>query len=109
MVQCIEELSTELELHALGNTEVSCDSEVQSLHSRPIYRVASHIAKGKCRRCGEPSSVKPLRRGLRSRPENWLSGVVCANRVLSEYRAGVCVIAEHRNGEREAGLHLIDS
>src|SRR6266576_4013376 len=107
MVERIEKLGTKLEPRRLCEYEIASYREVQSLHSRPIDRVAARIAKGEGWRRSKCRRVEPCRRRLGAGRKDRLASHIGANRVLTQDRAGVSRVSKHRHGEREAGLNLI--
>src|SRR6266851_6945682 len=87
MVERIEKFGAELETRHLGECEIANYREVQSLHSRPIDRVASRIAEGEGRRRSKCCRVEPCRRRLGTGRKDGLAGDIGANRVFTQHGA----------------------
>src|SRR5258708_23585124 len=109
MIQRVEKFPAELELSSFGQAEIAGQGEIPGLQTRPVNRIAPHITECESRRSGKCSPVEPRRRRVRAMAEDGLAGGVRADGVFTQHCAGVGSIAEYRNREREAGLHLIDS
>ena len=107
MVERVEELGAELEARRLCECETARHRKVQSLHSRPIDRVAARVPEREPRGRSEGGSVEPRGCCLRAGRKYGLSRNIGANRVFSQHRAGVSRVSEHGNRERKAGLNLI--
>lgn len=107
VIEAIKEFAAKLESHSFGNSKVANYREVKSLRSGPVDRVSTNISKGEGGRSDKRGGVEPAARRLRARSKLVLAGGVGANGILSQHCAGIRGVAEHRNGKRETGLHLI--
>src|ERR1035437_4237115 len=107
VVEGIEELCARFKPCLLRHAELAHDAEVHGLHSGTIHRVAPHIAVGVSRGSRKRVGIEPCGRVASAGAKDLLSGEVGADGVLSDDRSGIGGIAEDRDGEREAALHLI--
>jgi hypothetical protein len=95
LVQGVEGFAAEFEPGALRQAEVARDCDVHGLKRRPVDGVASYVAEGVGRWCGECSRIEPFVGRARPGAEDGLSGVVGANGILPKDSAGIRSIAEH--------------
>ncbi len=108
MVKRIKGLSAQLDLDVLGHPKLKLQGKVKGLLPGTINSVSSHITEGERRRRGKCRGVKPIIGRVCAGPEYRLARIVGADWVFAQQRAGVCGIAEHRDGEGKPALRLID-
>jgi hypothetical protein len=108
VIERVEEFGPELQLHFFGQAELALQGEIEALHSGAINRIAPQVAEGKCRWRGEGRRVEPTVGTASARTEDRLAGVIGADWILTQQRAGIGGVAEDRNREWEPALNLID-
>src|SRR5678815_5682671 len=95
VIERIEKFPAELEVHAFGEDEVSVQCQIHCLHPGTLYRISSGISECECGRHGERGRIHPLTRSARAGPEHRFASDVGPYRILAEYRARICRVAEN--------------
>src|SRR5450432_2294910 len=94
-VKRVEGFGAELERSFLRDTKRARQGEIETLHARAVYGVATGVPIGKRRGRGKRCRIEPLVRCPRAGTEYRLASDIRANGVFPEHRTGIGRIAEY--------------